>query len=425
MHVIGKTKPTKKKFVLMYADFGCTTGFGNVTKEIISNLTKRLGESVEIHILAINDFSEKVYSVSKNVTAIPAHLLLDQENPNKDPLYRAAFLDQLSANHYDMIFIINDIEVAGSMEPYLVDIKKKKLDAGQKAFRKVIYFPVDSPPLPTSVQFLSNYDEILTYTEYGRSVMASMLPEKTAVRIKVVSHGCDTQVFHRISTSKRKRIRTELFGSVEKFVIGSVNRNSMRKDFSTLLRGFADFRKKPNTDNAVLYLHCNPLDSAGVNMFRICERLGLEVGKDVFFVDPKEFNENSGVSEARLNEIYNSFDVFITTTTAEGWGLTVTEAMATKTPVICPVHTSLNEITDAGSLVTPLMAQQEFIFVQDMEKVRLLSSVDEVSGLLRMMYVQPEFHSPNITEAAHKKVCSYTWEDTTDKIWKSISKYLK
>lgn len=420
-----KTKTTKKKFVLMYADYGCTTGFGNVTKEIIKNISLKLGDNVEIHIFSINDFAPDQYKVSKNVSAIPAHLFLKPEEPNADPLYRSAFLTHVTANHYDMIWIINDIEVAGSMEPFLVKIKKDKLDAGHKAFRKIIYFPVDSAPLPSAVQFLSNYDEILTYTQYGKQVLETMLPKKTSLRIEVVSHGCDTKVFHKITAEKTKKIRKELFGEAEKFVIGSVNRNSLRKDFATLIRGFADFKKHSGTENAILYLHCNPIDPAGINMFRICERLNLEIGKEVFFVDAKQFNENNGVSEKRLNEIYNSFDVFITTTTAEGWGLTVTEAMAAKTPVICPIHTSLGEITDSGELVLPLMAQQNFIFPQDMEKIRAVSSIDEVSGILRMLHSQPEYYSKDKIEKAHKKVSSYTWESTTDKIWNKIKKYLK
>ena len=49
-----------------------------------------------------------------------------------------------------------------------------------------------------------------------------------------------------------------------------------------------------------------------------------------------------------LNNIYNASDVYLTTTLGEGWGLTLTEAMATKTPIICPLSTSFIEITAHG-----------------------------------------------------------------------------
>jgi glycosyltransferase involved in cell wall biosynthesis len=48
-------------------------------------------------------------------------------------------------------------------------------------------------------------------------------------------------------------------------------------------------------------------------------------------------------------------DLLITTTTGEGWGLSITEAMASKLPVVAPNHTACREIIgsdwDRGFLV--------------------------------------------------------------------------
>ncbi|NCY12365.1 MAG: glycosyltransferase, partial [Burkholderiaceae bacterium] len=49
--------------------------------------------------------------------------------------------------------------------------------------------------------------------------------------------------------------------------------------------------------------------------------------------------------------MYNASDLYVTTTLGEGWGLTLTEAMATRTPVICPISTSFIEMTDNGKRV--------------------------------------------------------------------------
>jgi len=50
-----------------------------------------------------------------------------------------------------------------------------------------------------------------------------------------------------------------------------------------------------------------------------------------------------------LNKIYNSCDIYLTTTLGEGWGLTITEAFSTKTPVIAPNTTSITEISGGGT----------------------------------------------------------------------------
>jgi glycosyltransferase involved in cell wall biosynthesis len=59
---------------------------------------------------------------------------------------------------------------------------------------------------------------------------------------------------------------------------------------------------------------------------------------------PDEDDYNKGASVEKLNKIYNASDCFITTATGGGWELTVTEAMASITPVIMPRHTSFGEL---------------------------------------------------------------------------------
>jgi glycosyltransferase involved in cell wall biosynthesis len=68
----------------------------------------------------------------------------------------------------------------------------------------------------------------------------------------------------------------------------------------------------------------------------------LVEGVDYMF--PSEEDYNKGASVETLNKIYNASDCFITTATGEGWGLTITEAMACMLPLILPNHTSIGEI---------------------------------------------------------------------------------
>jgi glycosyltransferase involved in cell wall biosynthesis len=67
-----------------------------------------------------------------------------------------------------------------------------------------------------------------------------------------------------------------------------------------------------------------------------------------FMLLPKQYESNL-LSIEMLNGIYNASDIYITTTLGEGWGLTITEAFATKLPVIAPNTTSISEISGYGS----------------------------------------------------------------------------
>jgi len=407
-----KNKKDKITNVLFFGDFNCTTGFGNVSKQLVDNWSK--DKKLKLTIFAINDFSKKVYQYADNVMVIPA---LSISETKKDVYCRIEFLKLLFENDFDVLFCLNDIEIFNEMGEHLQKVKSEKRKQNKPNFKSIVYFPIDSEPRLNDLKILPFFDEVVTYTEYAKNVMKPLISETQFKKIKVIPHGCDTTNFFELNDFEKAKIKKEKFGA-DKFVFGSVNRNSARKDLASLIIGFAMFKHKNQAD-AILYLHCNPLDPSGINVYRLCERVGLEIGKDV--IVPTDFNENNGVSESELNKIYNSFDCFITTTTAEGWGLTITEAMATKTLVICPKHTSLAEISDNGLNTLNFMFDQQSVFINDFEKIRFTTNPKEVVTLLEVVYglhKEPEEVKDMVKakiENAYKKVSGMKWETIAKK----------
>jgi glycosyltransferase involved in cell wall biosynthesis len=407
-----KIKKDKITNVLFFGDFNCTTGFGNVSKQLVDNWSK--DKKLKLTIFAINDFSKKAYQYADNVMVIPA---LSISETKKDVYCRIEFLKLLFENDFDVLFCLNDIEIFNEMGEHLQKVKSEKRKKNKPNFKSIVYFPIDSEPRLNDLKILPFFDEVVTYTEYAKNVMKPLISETQFKKIKVIPHGCDTTNFFPLNDFEKAKIKKEKFGA-DKFVFGSVNRNSARKDLASLIIGFAMFKHKNQAD-AILYLHCNPLDPSGINVYRLCERVGLDVGKDV--IVPTEFNENKGVSESELNKIYNSFDCFITTTTAEGWGLTITEAMATKTLVICPKHTSLAEISDNGLNTLNFMFEQQSVFINDFEKIRFTTNPKEVLTLLEVAY-NLKNESDELKdmvkakiENAYKKVSGMKWETIAKK----------
>ena len=135
-----------------------------------------------------------------------------------------------------------------------------------------------------------------------------------------------------------------------------------------------------------------------------------------------------GVSESELNKIYNTFDCFITTTTAEGWGLSIVEAMATKKLVIVPKHTSITEITDNGNNAFTFKFIQRAVFINDFEKIRFISNPEEVAQVCGIVYnlqneeaeVQEQINT--IIENAYKYVTKWKWKDISKKFENIIIK---
>lgn len=424
MKVVHK-KEVKQKSLLVYADWNCTTGFGAVAKELVNEWAK--DKHLSIVIFGVNDMSSKVYDYLPNVKVIPALLTGDKES-QKDIYRRIELLKLIYQSDFDALFFLQDVEVINTMYEQLKDVKNTKRKENRPNFKSMIYFPVDSEPRKSDLKVLSFFDEVVTYTEYAKSVMKPLITDTQFKNIKIIPHGTNTDDFYPYSDADKLKAKKEMFGSEDVYVFGSVNRNQVRKDFGSLIMGFAMF-KHTSGANALLYLHCNPIDPMGINIYRLCERVGLEVGKDV--IVPKDYSENKGCTLEELNKIYNSFDCFITTTTAEGWGLTVTEAMATKTLVICPKHTSLTEITDNGANTLNFMFSQQTVFVNDFEKIRFTTNPLEVKTLCEVAYglKNDEQELQDMVkvkiENAYKKVYDMKWEGIAKRFKLLIDKLTK
>jgi len=415
------TKPQKITNLLFFGDFGCTTGFANVSTELIDNWAK--DKSLRIMVFAINNFEKEPYDYLPNVKVIPALSTVLEEDPKEDFYCRLQFLRLLMHNNFDVVFCFNDIEIFNEMGGYLKELKNEKRKQNKPNFKSMVYFPIDSEPRPVDLKILDFFDEVVTYTEYAKRVLSPLTTPTNAKKIRVIPHGCNTKDFYPLSQEEKLKAKLEILGegNEETFLFGTVNRNSARKDLASLILGFSTFIRHESKPNAVLYLHCNPLDTAGINIYRLCERLGLEIGKDIIL--PQYFSENKGYDVEKLNRIYNSFDCFITTTTAEGWGLTVTEAMATRTLVVCPQHTSLSEIIDFGQNAICFLYQQANVFVNDFDKIRFSTNPNEVTNILGVVY-NLKNEEEDIRKIAEEKI-DRAYEKVKGMRWEVIAKQFK
>ena len=408
-------------------DYDCETGFARVAKHLLEQFKAIHGGNVIITIIALNNDKEDSYWIADNskfpkIQVVPAHLTAHEKDIEaQDPYFRHGLLQTISAANWDAIFILQDLEVMNPTLPALKLIRKQK-KAKKQHLKIVSYFPIDSTPYKSDVNVINEYSRAFTYTDYGKEVISPYLLKSTKAKLRVAPHGTNMDEFFRVDRKIAKIFREERFGDVD-FLIGNVNRNQSRKDIPTTLLGFKLFKKQlskydPKLKTA-LYLHMNPLDPMGNNLLRICEMLGLEVDKDVIFpVEYKTTSEQHTIPTKVLNLIYNSLDVYLTTTTAEGWGLTVTEAMAAYVPVIAPIHTSLTEITNDGKLVEPLRDLSPTFFHKDAEKLRFQCSPPDVANALFKTFSENnKMKLAKRTKAAQDKIKgTYIWEATAKRI---------
>ncbi len=210
-----------------------------------------------------------------------------------------------------------------------------------KGFSYVFYAPIDGDVKPAWINdAVGTADFPVAYTNYGLGQIKKVNPG-IAERTKIIHHGVDRGVFYPLDAKEREEARKYLFNAKpDEFIITNVNRNSIRKDLVRSIVAF--FQIARVIPNAKLYLNTNIYDPFGHDLKAFIDQYVPDnLAPFVLYPDPKRMRD---ITKDVLNTIYNASDVVISTTTGEGWGLSTTEAMACKIPVVMPDHTSLKEI---------------------------------------------------------------------------------
>jgi glycosyltransferase involved in cell wall biosynthesis len=154
---------------------------------------------------------------------------------------------------------------------------------------------------------------------------------------RYIPHGLDSKIYKPIPKTDLDLIKFKklLFGEVDpKFVLFFNSRNIRRKqipDAMLAFRYFLDGLSKEDASKCKMVLHTELISDHGTD---------LEIVKEYFFDEEYEKNiifSTSKLSQTQLNYLYNIADAQILLTSNEGWGLTLTEAILSGTPIIANV----------------------------------------------------------------------------------------
>lgn len=396
--------------ILALFDYNCYTGFATVSKNITKHWKATFGDSMQLDIVGINYFGAD-YQEDANTRIISAKL----KDVANDDFGRHVFLSTLRQNDYDLIFILQDLGIVVPMIKLLKEIKEDKRKNNRKQFKSIFYFPVDFALTPNLGVGLEFFDSLATYTEFGRMHALRVCPG-IRQKLAVVPHGNNNENFYPLPVTEAKKFRQEFFGqNADKFIVSSINRNQPRKDIPNTIFGFLEYKENYN-QNTFLYLHMNPKDPMGWNLRTIFSQTPLKEGVDFMFPSEEEYNKGADVD--KMNKIYNSSDVFLSTATGGGWELTVTEAMATKLPVIIPKHTSFETLAGPRAERAYLL-ESLYPFVSTVDNIiRLQTDIYEIAEKIHEVKTDIDKQSPTLNkkvESAYNFVESLNWREIAKK----------
>ena len=196
-----------------------------------------------------------------------------------------------------------------------------------------------------------------------------------------------------------------------KFVFGFVGQNlGVRKRIERLLKAYSLFiaDSKQYKDRTMIHLHCMPMSIGGINLIKVVQDLGIQ--NNVVF--SYGTYRSSGWSNEAMNVLYNTFDVNISASSGEGFGLGTIESMACGIPNIGPDCSAFSELIGNDSDFSKnrgwLVDIGEWQMIQDSSE-RALVSESDLAMKMKMCFIEKDkmkIFSKNAIEWSK----NYTWD---------------
>lgn len=196
----------------------------------------------------------------------------------------------------------------------------------------------DDYPAPMyNKEFYESCDALFGISKQTVNINQIVLGEKgNAKIIKYVPHGLDNNNFTPLDSTDPKLQEFKKYlsrGKEYDFILLFNSRNIRRKSIpDTILawKLFLDTLSKEKAEKCLLVLHTEPSSDHGTDLPAVIEYFFPEDDGNVVI-------SNDKLPTEQMNLLYNAADGVILLSSAEGWGLSLTESLLTGTPFIANV----------------------------------------------------------------------------------------
>jgi glycosyltransferase involved in cell wall biosynthesis len=327
----GYIKPEdRKKILLLTDDIRVHSGVAQIGREMVINTSHRYNW-VQIAGAIDHPDKGKRLDMSKDTDNLSGNndssVILYPTNGYGDPnLIRSI----IQAEKPDAIFLITDPRYFVWLFQMENEIRKKF---------PIAYLNIwDDLPAPMyNREFYESCDALFGISKQTVNINKIVLGKKGEAKIiKYIPHGLNNKNFKPITESNPEfeEFKNYLFrGKEYDFTLLFNSRNIRRKSIPDVILSwklFIDQLPKEKADKCLLVLHTEPVSEHGTDLPAVIEYMFPEGNANIIISAEKLPTE-------KMNMLYNCVDGVILISSAEGWGLSLTESLLTGTPIIANV----------------------------------------------------------------------------------------
>lgn len=283
----------------------------------------------------------------------------------------------------------------------------------RRHFQWCHYIPVDGEPIRGGIpknlmSVLEDIDIPVAYTNYAKnSVLKSSADPELRMRIKVIYHGVDTDVFHPLAWDERKRLR-EAFGVDDKFMFLTVCRNQSRKNIPEMFLAWREFSRMEETrDKVVWWPHTNFTDRAGWNLRDMIDEFDMK-DRTIMYYNEVAFGQSEAmdIPDKELAKLYQIADAFLLVS-GEGFGLPIIEAMACRVPCVildCAAGAELGSNGRAALIPPGNCSVTGMYFTQ-----RFIPRTEDISDAMLKIYRDKSYRDET-AQKGYEFAVNHKWE---------------
>tara|TARA_R110001592_G_scaffold155922_1_gene386036 strand:+ start:126 stop:1559 length:1434 start_codon:yes stop_codon:yes gene_type:complete len=217
----------------------------------------------------------------------------------------------------------------------------------------------DDLPAPMyNKEFYNSCDALFGISKQTKNINEMVLGDDSKSKIiKYIPHGLDHNIFKPINKDNQDLIQIDNYVSQgmskDKFTLFFNSRNIRRKSIpDTILawKYFLDGLTKEERKKCQFVLHTQPIDDHGTDLPAVIK----------FLFPNKDHNiriSANKLTTEQMSLLYNVADATILLSSAEGWGLSLTESLLTGTPIIANVTGGMQDqmrfVDNKGGWYTP------------------------------------------------------------------------